>query len=179
MIICNSWQAQFKTWISGELVIPLIDVQTRNQELFRAGELIRNQGPSINVLSTAHERKVLQGKKMTFFSWKLLKPHLQSEIEPKMDTVTVFFPKLGNFFPIFEIGQGRPPPDTPSSYSMLLDNRFSLIRFKITKNLKARLIFKVWDRPSDGFFAWKPSKTLLRGTKNNLRKLIVWCKIWR
>ena len=41
---CNSWLAQFKTWISDELVIPLIDVQTRNQEFFRAGKFFRNLG---------------------------------------------------------------------------------------------------------------------------------------
>ena len=29
----------------------------------------------------------------------------------------IFFPKLGECFPIFEKGQGRPPPPSPSSYA--------------------------------------------------------------
>ena len=28
----------------------------------------------------------------------------------------IFLHKLGHFFPIFEKGQGRPPPSPPSSY---------------------------------------------------------------
>ena len=42
--------------------------QARNQEFFRAGEFSRNQGTSIKISSTTHERKAPQGKNMGFFS---------------------------------------------------------------------------------------------------------------
>ena len=55
-------------------------IQARKQEFFRAGEFSRNQGTSINISSTTHERKAPQEKIWFFFSWKLLKPHLKWEI---------------------------------------------------------------------------------------------------
>ena len=50
-----------------------IYTQGRNQEFFRAGEFSRNQGRSINISSTTHERKAPQGKNMAFFLVKTLK----------------------------------------------------------------------------------------------------------
>ena len=47
--------------------------QERNQEFFRAGEFSRNQGMSINISSTTHERKAQQGKKLGFFPLETLK----------------------------------------------------------------------------------------------------------
>ena len=36
----------------------------------------------------------------------------------------IFFHKLGHFFPIFEKGQGRPPPSPPSSYAPVIRKTF-------------------------------------------------------
>ena len=41
--------------------------QARSQDFFRVGEVFWNQGTSINILSTKHERQALQRKKLDFF----------------------------------------------------------------------------------------------------------------
>ena len=65
----------------------------------------------------------------------------------------IFFPKFGHFFPIFEKGQGRPPPLPLSSYApfapvsskelleiqAIIECRFTLKRVRamiITKDVK-------------------------------------------
>ena len=49
-----------------------------------------------------------------------------------MTTIRTFFPQISALFPIFEEGQGRPPPITPSSYAPAL---------RISKNLSAEYLF--------------------------------------
>ena len=72
-------------------------LQVCNQEFFRAGEFSRNQGTSINISSTTHDRKAPQGQNVFFSFWKLLKPHL----------------KLGHFLQFLQKGRGDLPPSPP------------------------------------------------------------------
>ena len=52
-------------------------VQARNQEFLRAGEFSRNEGTSINSLSTTHQRRAPQGKILEFFHLDALKTAFQ------------------------------------------------------------------------------------------------------
>ena len=93
-------------------------IQTRNQDFFRAGEFSWNQGTSINISSATHERKALQEKNMDFFLLETLKITFKiRNLTQNGHNQDIFFPKLGECFPIFEKGQGRPPPPSPSSYA--------------------------------------------------------------
>ena len=48
-----------------------------------------------------------------FFAWNLFKSFILNEkFYPWMTTIGAFFSKLGNSFPIFKKGQGRPPPSS-------------------------------------------------------------------
>ena len=63
---------------------------------------------------TTQERKVPQGKNHQFFCLETLKNCILSEkFYPQMTTIRAFSRKLGHFFPMFEKGQGRPPPSSP------------------------------------------------------------------
>ena len=74
-------------------------MQVRNQELFKAGEVLWNQGTSINISSKTHERKVLLGKILEYFLQDTVK------ISFPMKNLTQiwiqsrpFFPHQGTFF---------------------------------------------------------------------------------
>ena len=45
-----------------------------------------------------------------FFSWKRIS---NEKFEPQLAIIWAFFLKLGRFFPIYQKGQGRPPPLPP------------------------------------------------------------------
>ena len=93
-------------------------LQVCNQEFFRAGEFSRNQGTSINISSTTHDRKAPQGQNMFFFLLETLK--------------TTF--KIRALFAIFAKGQGRPPPLPASSYVpvlMLVCRKYFLLFIQI------------------------------------------------
>ena len=49
----------------------------RDQEIFRAGEVSQNEGTSINILSTAHERNVSQENILDFCLLDALKTAFQ------------------------------------------------------------------------------------------------------
>ena len=68
---------------------------------------------------TTRERKALQGKNLQFFLLENLNNCTFNEkFNPQMTAIRAFVPpKLGYFFPIFEKGQGRPPPIQPSSFA--------------------------------------------------------------
>ena len=72
----------------------------------------------IRTLDTFHLQHMKERSRMGqigfFFFRKLSKSFFKWEISPKMTTMRVFFPKLGHFFPIYEEGQGRPPPSRSS-----------------------------------------------------------------
>ena len=82
-------------------------IQARNKEFFRAGEFSRNQGTSINISSTTHERKAPQGKNMGFFHLETLKTTF------KMRNLTQFFQNQGTFFQFLQKGRGDFPPFPP------------------------------------------------------------------
>ena len=85
------------------------------------------------------EREIFarQGKISGFFSWKLLKNCILNEkFKPYMTTIRAFLPKIRALFPIFEKGQGRPPPHPSSSdapgtalraHTVLIDELLRLI----------------------------------------------------
>ena len=52
--------------------------QVCNQESFRAGEVSWNEGTSISILSTTHQRKAPQGKILAFFLLDTLKTGFQT-----------------------------------------------------------------------------------------------------
>ena len=63
---------------------------------------------------TTQEIKVTQGKNLRFFCLETLKNCILMKTLPIDDrNQAIFFLKLGHFFPIFEKGQGRPPPPSP------------------------------------------------------------------
>ena len=77
--------------------------QARNQEFFRAGEFSRNQGTSIKISSTTHERKAPQGKNMGFLLETL-------ETTFKMRNLTQDGHNQGTFFPFLKKSRGDLPP---------------------------------------------------------------------
>ena len=73
LFLNNRSSADFCGWKGHKIDAFLWTSQARNQEFFRAGEFSRNQGTSINISSTTHERKAPQGKNMSFFLLETLK----------------------------------------------------------------------------------------------------------
>ena len=61
----------------------------------KAGEFSWNNGIYINNLSKAHERKAPKGKFRNFFSKMLLKQQFNERFNPYINTIRVFFPKIG------------------------------------------------------------------------------------
>ena len=105
MNVCDSNQAKLKS-------------QARNQEFLRAGEFSWYQGTFIKIHLPYKKEKPCREKITNLFAWKLFKNCIFNEkFYPQMTTIRAFFPKLGHFFPIFQKGQGRPPPLPPSSYA--------------------------------------------------------------
>ena len=86
------------------------------------GEFSWNQGTSINILSTTHERKAPHGKILFFSPGNSL--NCMRNLTHKWSQSRHFFPTLGHFFPVFEKGQGRPPPSLLQLCACLYDISF-------------------------------------------------------
>ena len=113
---CKTWETR-KIYVIRELTEkePVEDRQARNQESFRAGEFSRNQGTSINISSTTHERKAPQGKNMGFFLLETLKTTFKMRnLIQYGHNQSIFCPKLGHFFSKFWERAGETTPPTPS-----------------------------------------------------------------
>ena len=107
--------------------------QARNQEYFRAGEFSRNQGTSINISSTTHERKAPQGKNMGFFLLETLKTTIKMRnLTQDGQNQGIFFQNQGSFFQFLKKDRGD-LPSPPSSYAPA-QVFFKKIFLKISKN---------------------------------------------
>ena len=103
------------TWSILEYFVPYAS-QARKQEFFRAGEFSRNHGTSINISFTTHKRKAAQWKIWAFFLVETLKTKFKMRnLTQDGQNQGIFFPKLAQFFPIFEKEKGKSLPP-PSSY---------------------------------------------------------------
>ena len=82
--------------------------QARKQKFFRAGEVLWNQGTSIN-FSSKTQKKGSAAKNFGAFSPRYSQNYiLNGKFNPRMDT-RLFFSKFRALFLIFKKGQRRPP----------------------------------------------------------------------
>ena len=93
-------------------------MQARSQKFFRTGEFSWHQGTFINIQLQHKKEKPCREKITDFFCLETLKNCISNEkFYPQITTIRAFSPKLGQFFPIFEKGQGRPPTIPRFSYA--------------------------------------------------------------
>ena len=75
------------------------------------------------------KEKLRREKNMAFFLLETLKTTFKMRnLTQNGHNQGIFFPKLGYFFPIFEKGQGRPPPLPPLVTHLISLNFFERIR---------------------------------------------------
>ena len=87
--------------------------QARNQEFFKAGGFSRNQGMSINILSTTHERKAQQGKNMGFFPLETLKTTFKiRNLTQDGHNQGILLQNQDTFFQFLKKARGDLPPST-------------------------------------------------------------------
>ena len=84
----------------------LLYAQARNQEFLRATEVSWNEGTSINILPTTHQKE--QGKILEFFLLDALKTEFQMRpLTHRWTQLEYFSPKVRALFSIFKIVQAR------------------------------------------------------------------------
>ena len=97
--------------------------QARNQDFFRAGEFSLNQGTSIIISSTTHEKKDPRRENIWgFFLLETLRTTFKMRnLTQDGHNQVIFFSNWDTFFQFLKKGRGDspppPPPSPPSSYA--------------------------------------------------------------
>ena len=77
---------------------------------FRAGNVSRKKGTSINISYTTHERNNLQGKNFNVLFPSYSQNILNEKFNPYMNTIRVVFSVIKTFLQFSIKGRGDPPP---------------------------------------------------------------------
>ena len=88
------------------------------EEFFSAWEISWNKGTSINISSTAHMKKSLQGRFRIFFLDFLKTVH--EKCNSQMNTISTFFPKIRALLLNFQKRAGETSTPPPASYYLLV-----------------------------------------------------------
>ena len=107
--------------------LSIYTVQASNQEFLRAGEFSRNEGTSINSLSTTHQRRAPQGKILEFFHLDALKTAFQvRHLTHRWIQSEYFLLKLRYYYSIFKKRQLSPCLTCPLYLRLCSDISFNM-----------------------------------------------------